>query len=94
VKTVEEAKRYAAREDEVTLSELEGILQEFESYEGYAGEEYLTILYTEVVKLLTNEYNFDLEDYKTVLEWIIEDEKRHIQILAFIKSRIAEQKAA
>jgi rubrerythrin len=47
-----------------------------------------------VVKLLTNEYNFDLEDYKTVLEWIIEDEKRHIQILAIIKSRIAEQKAA
>jgi rubrerythrin len=94
VKTVEEAKRYAAREDEVTLSELKGILQEFESYEGYAGEEYLTILYTEVVRLLTNEYNFDLEDYKTVLEWIIEDEKRHIQILAIIKSRIAEQKAA
>jgi len=90
-KTIEKAKRYAARENEVTASELKSILQEFESYEGYAGEEYLTILYTEVVKLLTNHYNIDLQDSKTLLEWIIEDEKRHIQILTLIKKRITEQ---
>jgi len=93
VKAIEEAKRYAARDDEVTLSELKRILQEFESYEGYASEEYLTILYTEVVKLLTDHYNIDLQDYKTLVEWIIEDEKRHIQILTLIKRRIAEQAA-
>jgi len=91
VKAIEEAKRYAAREDEVTLSELIRILEEFKCYEGYASEEYLTILYTEVVKLLTNEYHIDLQDYKTLLAWVIEDEKRHIQILALIKRRISEQ---
>ena len=91
MKTVKEAKRYAVREDEVTLSELKRILQEFESYEGYASEEYLTILYTEVVKLLTNKYHIGLQNYKTVLEWVIEDEKRHIQLITFMKSRIAEQ---
>lgn len=91
VKIVEEARRYAAREGEVTLSELNEILRDFESYEGYAAEEYFPILYTEVIKLLTNESHIDLQTYKTVLEWIVEDEKRHTLILTFIKSRIAEQ---
>jgi rubrerythrin len=89
VKIVEEARRYAAREDEVTLSELKTIIKEFERYEGYAAEEYLTTLYTEVLKLLTEKQQIDLQEYKTILEWIVEDEKRHIQILTFIKSRIA-----
>ena len=91
VKAVEEARRYAAREDAVTLSELRSIIIQFENYEGYASEEYLTVLYVEVVKLLANEYYADLKNYKTLLEWVIEDEKRHTQILTFIKSRIAEQ---
>jgi rubrerythrin len=91
VKTVGEAKRYAAREDEVTLSEVKTIIKEFEGYEGYAAEEYLTILYTEVLKLLTEKQHIDLQEYKTILEWIVEDEKRHIQILTFIKSRIARR---
>jgi rubrerythrin len=88
---VEEARRYATREGEVTLSELNKILQDFENYEGYASEEYLTILYAEVIKLLAKEYHLDLQEYKIILEWIIEDERRHNKLLSFIRNKIADK---
>jgi len=88
---VEEARRYAAREDAVTLSELRKILRDFENYEGYAGEEYLTILYAELIKLLANELGLDLQKYKVILEWIIEDEKRHSELLTLIQNKINDK---
>mgnify|MGYP001773584311 CR=1 FL=1 len=91
VNIAKDAERYITRESEITRSELRKMMEDLEGFEGYTSEEYISILYSEAIKLLAEEYGIDLQLYKTILEWVIEDEKRHIQILNFIKRRINKQ---
>lgn len=84
---VEDAKTYPLKK-EITLTELRSMIEDLEGCERYVGEEFLTILYTKVIQLLAEEEEVDLNEYKSFLEWIIEDEKRHTQILEIIKHKI------
>lgn len=87
---VEDTKTYTSKK-EITLIELSSIIKDLESCEKYVGEEFLTILYTKVIQLLAEDEGVDLNGYKSILEWIIEDEKRHSQILEIIKQKIDEK---
>ncbi|MGQ9759087.1 MAG: hypothetical protein ACUVQ5_00725, partial [Candidatus Methanomethylicaceae archaeon] len=82
------AKNQLLDKNRVGHKELASLIDSLGKLEGDVGEEYLTILHTEMVKLIAQEKGIDLKHYKTILEWIIEDEKRHEQTLKIIKNLI------
>jgi len=59
--------------------------------ESFVAEEYLTVMHVKLVELMADEAKLDLENFRTLLEWIIEDEKRHEQILRIIEKVLAEK---
>ena len=62
------------RAESVELASLADRMAKFESF---VGEEYLTTLHLKIVSLIADELKINLGDLKSILEWIIEDEKRH-----------------
>ena len=59
--------------------------------ESFAAEEYLTVMHVKLIELMADEARVDLENFRTLLEWIIEDEKRHEQILRMVENALAER---
>jgi len=54
--------------------------------ESFAAEEYLTVLHVKLIELMADEAKIDLENFRVLLEWIIEREKRHEQILKMMEN--------
>ncbi|MEM2286477.1 MAG: hypothetical protein QXS51_01660 [Thermoproteota archaeon] len=57
-------------------------------FEGVVAEEYLTVLSMKTIELMAKESELNIEPYKIIFEWIVEDEKRHEQILKLIKNLV------
>ncbi|MEM2635211.1 MAG: hypothetical protein QW372_07100 [Nitrososphaerales archaeon] len=76
---------------EMSFEELANLINGLMKIESFAGEEYLTVLHIRLIELMADEIKIKYEHFKTVLEWIIEDEKRHEQILELIKSLLKEK---
>ena len=79
-------KKTTFEKNKISHSELTSIINGLEKLEGYVGEEYLTILHAKMVESIAQEQGINLKHYKTILEWIVEDEKRHEQTLNIIKN--------
>ncbi|MEM2028497.1 MAG: hypothetical protein QXS05_03835 [Candidatus Bathyarchaeia archaeon] len=56
-----------------------------ERIEGLAAEEYLTILHAKLIGLMSESESINLKLLRTVLNWIVEDEEKHKQILKIIR---------
>lgn len=78
--------------NKVTNKELASRIDAMKNLESYFAEEYLTTLHTRTVKLIAQQQDIDLGNCNTVLEWIVEDEKRHEQTLAMIRNIITDQR--
>jgi len=89
-KLINDAKRQLLRKGRMNRSELESIIDSLERLENCVGEEYLTILHMKAIELIAQEQGIDLKHYKVILEWIVEDEKRHQQTLDMIKNIITK----
>lgn len=76
---------------EISLEELASLIKGLEKLEGFVVEEYLTVLNTKLIELMAEERKIDLKHCKVVLEFIIEDEKRHEQILKIIKNMLTRR---
>jgi rubrerythrin len=48
-------------------------------------------MHVKLVELMADEAKLDFENFRTLLEWIIDDEKRHEQILKMIENALAER---
>ncbi|MEM1555956.1 MAG: hypothetical protein QXZ64_03235 [Candidatus Bathyarchaeia archaeon] len=75
---------------EMSLDDLPPLIRGLESIESFAAEEYLTALYVKLTELMASEEKIDLGYYKKILEWIIEDEEKHRQILKMIERLLAQ----
>jgi hypothetical protein len=75
----------------ISSMELVSLIKGLMKLESFVAEEYLTVMHVKLVELMADEAKLDLENFRTLLEWIIEDEKRHEQILRMIEKVLAEK---
>jgi rubrerythrin len=80
-----------SKKEEVKTEELASLIDGMKNLENYFAEGYLTIANIEVLKLLAKQRNLDLGNFNTILEWIIQDEKRHQTTIMMIKELISKQ---
>jgi len=75
----------------ISSMELVSLIKGLMKLESFVAEEYLTVMHVKLVELMADEAKLDLENFRTLLEWIIDDEKRHEQILKMIENALAER---
>ncbi|MEM2946520.1 MAG: hypothetical protein QXI87_09290 [Thermoproteota archaeon] len=75
-------------EGETNNQRLLKLIDGLEKFEGIVAEEYLTVLNVKTIELMARETGLNIEPYRMIFEWIIEDEKRHEQILKMLKNLI------
>ncbi|MGB9959922.1 MAG: hypothetical protein ACPLKQ_05330 [Candidatus Bathyarchaeales archaeon] len=76
---------------EINSKELASLINGLMKLESFVAEEYLTALHVKLVELMTDEAKINLSHFKAVFEWIIEDERRHEQILKIIEDLLAKR---
>lgn len=69
---------------EIRSEDLASIIRGLERIEGFAAEEYLMVLQIKLFELMAKDLKVDIGCLKALLEWIIEDERRHESILKMI----------
>ncbi|MBS7647986.1 MAG: hypothetical protein QXG39_06200 [Candidatus Aenigmatarchaeota archaeon] len=77
----------------ISHEELVSLINGLMKLESFAAEEYLTVLHVKLIELMAEERKIDLEPFKAVLEWIVEDEKRHEQILRMIENLLIKRES-
>jgi rubrerythrin len=70
----------------ISSEEISLLIDGLERLEGAFAEEYLTILHVRLIEIVAEERKIDLKYCKDILEWIIEDENKHEQILKTLKN--------
>ena len=75
----------------ISREELASLVKGLMKLESFVAEEYLTVMHVKLIELMADEAKIDLENFRMLLEWIIEDEKRHEQILRMIENVLAEK---
>jgi rubrerythrin len=80
-----------SKKEKVTTEELASLIDEMGKLENYFAEGYLTITNIEIVRLLAKQGSLDLGNFNAILEWTIQDEKRHQAIMTTIKELITRQ---
>jgi rubrerythrin len=80
-----------SRKEKVTTGELASLIDGMGELENYFAEGYLTITNIEIVRLLAKQGSLDLGNFNAILEWTIQDERRHQAILTTIKELITGQ---
>ena len=76
----------ALKKGELTDEELGRLIEKMYQLESCAGEEYLMIIHIKILQLIADELKLELGLLKNILEWIVEDEKRHSSVLKMIRS--------
>lgn len=89
---IEDSIRELSQKNKITNREFASHIDAMKKLESYFAEEYLTTLHTRTIKLIAQQHHIDLGSYTTILEWIVEDEKRHEQTLAMIRNIITDQR--
>lgn len=77
------------KKDKITFADLKSLMDNLERIESFTAEEYITIIHARLIELILDK-DRRLENVKTILEWIVEDEQRHLKILETIKNLIAK----
>lgn len=75
----------------ISTEELTSLINGLVRFESFVTEEYLTVLHIKLVELMVDEARINLDTFKAVFEWIIEDEKRHEQILKIIENILTKR---
>lgn len=77
-------------EFEIDNRKLAELINGLSRFEGVVAEEYLTVLSLKTIELIAKESGFNIELYKMIFEWIVEDEKRHERILELLGNLITK----
>jgi rubrerythrin len=85
IRIIEDAEKVIAGENKVSMKEIAFEFDNLIDLERYFGEEYFSILQLKLLEALLEFEEVELGLLKEVLEYIIEDEKRHEKILQAIK---------
>jgi len=92
-RVVESAEAMASRKERVRAEELLTIIDRMEGIENFTGEEYLMLINSRVLQVVSHIGKKDLELYKAVLKLIAEDEECHKLILGKIKEFLFNKRA-
>jgi len=77
---------------EISCGELASLIKGLMKLKSFVAEEYLTMMHVKLIELMADEAKIDFENFRMLLGWIIENEKRHEQILRMIENVLAEGK--
>jgi rubrerythrin len=80
-----------SKKEKVRTEELASLIEGMTKLENYFAEGYLTITNIQIVQLLAKQRNLDMGNLNTILEWTIQDEKRHQAAITMIKELISKQ---
>jgi rubrerythrin len=86
------AEEETLKRERIEDEELISLADKMASFEDFVGEEYLVNLHLKVLRLMARELKVDLKGLEDILEWTIEDERRHELILMMIKNFVSKQK--
>lgn len=70
---------------EICQADLKALISGLERIEGLAAEEYLTILHAKLIGFAAEGEGIKISLLKTVLNWIVEEEEKHKQILEIVR---------
>ncbi len=87
-RNITEHSRSIRGESEIGNQELLKLIDGLEKFEGFVAEEYLSVLNVKTIELMARETGLPIEPYRMIFEWMVEDEKRHEQILKIIKNHV------
>lgn len=85
IRIIENAEKISAEKDKIRFEKFASMLDDLVDLERYFGEEYLIHIQLKLFLSLAEYKKVDLDFIKEVLEYIIEDERRHEKILNHIK---------
>jgi len=88
---VMEAEKFLDK-NRIDSKELASLINGLMKLESFVAEEYLTTLHVKLVELMADEAKINLSHFKNMFEWIIEDEKRHEQILKIIENMLTKKR--
>ncbi len=82
---IKDAERASAETDKISLKKLISEFDKLIDLEKYFGEEYFMMIQLKSFTVLLEYEKLDVGFIKEILEYISEDERRHVKILEFIK---------
>lgn len=85
IRIIEDAEKTVAETDKISLKKLASEFDKLVDLEKYFGEEYFTIIQLKSFTVFSEHEKLNLGFLKEVLEYIVEDERRHEKILELIK---------
>lgn len=80
-----------SKKEEITTQELVSLIEGMKNLENYFAEGYITITNLEILKLLTKQQGPNVETFNAIIEWTIQDEKRHQTTITMIKNLLQLQ---
>ncbi len=83
---IEDAERIASRTDIITVDKLTSEFDDLVNLEKFFGEEYFNMIQLKLLEAIIEQEKIEVGFLKEILEYIIEDERRHEKILKAIKS--------
>ncbi|MEM3404401.1 MAG: ferritin family protein [Nitrososphaeria archaeon] len=71
-------------------SDLFGLIKDMSAFESYLGEEYFSATQLILIELSLKESSLEHNQIKTIIDWIIEDEERHVKIIQAISTIVSK----
>ncbi len=88
--SMDDAERFLSK-SAVNPAELISLIKGLMKLESFIAEEYLMVMHVKLIELTADEAKIDLEEFRTILRWIIDDEKRHEEILKMVEKVLARR---
>lgn len=86
IRIIEDSEKTVLKEERLSLSKLASEFDELVDLEKYFGEEYFNLIQVKLFQVLLEHEGIDVGFLKDILDYIVEDEKRHEKILKNIKT--------
>ncbi|MEM2214482.1 MAG: hypothetical protein QXD66_06565 [Candidatus Nezhaarchaeales archaeon] len=86
---VEDAERML-KKHEISLADLSSLVDSLHAIEGFVAEEYLSTLHAKLVDAMLSKGGMDVERFRVMLNWIVEDEDRHRKVLEMVKEMLSK----
>lgn len=84
---VEDAERIL-KKHEISLADLSSLVDSLHTIEGFVAEECLSALHAKLIDVMVGNEEVDVELFRVMLNWIVEDEDRHKKALEMVKEML------
>jgi rubrerythrin len=81
-----------AKKTKLTSDEIALLVDGMKKLEGLFAEEYLSTLHSKTVGFLTRQRKEDMNSLNRILDWIVEDERRHMAAITMISETVSKNR--